>query len=127
MDFVCLISIISTTQTPESSQGLNQQAMSTHGGTHGPSHICINEWLSMASMFGEALSLVKAQFPSVEEYQNSDLGVSGWERMHPFRSKGRKGGAECFWRGKCESGLHLKCKYTKCVIKKKQRKYYLTE
>jgi hypothetical protein len=31
---------ISTNQTPQSSQGLNHQPRSAHGGTYGSNHIC---------------------------------------------------------------------------------------
>jgi hypothetical protein len=35
---------ISTNQTLQSSQGLNHQPKSTHGGSHGPSRICSTGW-----------------------------------------------------------------------------------
>jgi uncharacterized protein YqcC (DUF446 family) len=45
---------------PQSSQGLNHQFKSTHGGTHGSSRICSRGWPCQASMGGEALGPVKA-------------------------------------------------------------------
>jgi hypothetical protein len=47
--------IISTIQTSQSSQGLNHQAKSTHGGTCGSSRICNRGWRSLASIGGEGL------------------------------------------------------------------------
>jgi hypothetical protein len=43
------------TRPPQSSQGLNHKLKSTHGGTHGSSHICSRGWPWRASMGGEAL------------------------------------------------------------------------
>jgi hypothetical protein len=40
---------------PQSSQELNNQPKSTHGGTHGSSCICIRGWPCWTSMGGEAL------------------------------------------------------------------------
>jgi len=71
--------IISTNQTTQSSQGLNHQPKSTHGGTHGSSCICSRGWHCLASTRGEALSPVEAHFPSVGECQAVDVGVGGWE------------------------------------------------
>jgi len=53
---------ISANQTllPQSSQRLNHQPKSTHGATHGSSHICSSGWPYWASMGGEALGVVKA-------------------------------------------------------------------
>jgi hypothetical protein len=45
---------------PQSSQKLNHQPKSTHGGTHGSSHICSRGWACQTSMGGEAIGLVKA-------------------------------------------------------------------
>jgi len=56
---------ISTNQTVQSSQGLNHQPKSIHGGTHGTSHICNRGWPCWASMRGEALGPVKAECPHV--------------------------------------------------------------
>jgi len=57
--------IISIIQIPQSSQGLNHQPKSTHGGTHGFSRICSREWYYLASIGVEALGSVKVCFPSV--------------------------------------------------------------
>jgi hypothetical protein len=50
-------------------QGLNHQPKSTHGGTHGSRCICSRGWPCQASMEGEALVPMKAQFPNVGECQ----------------------------------------------------------
>ena len=42
----------STNQTPQSSQGVNYQPKSTHGATHGSSHICSRGWPCWTSMGG---------------------------------------------------------------------------
>jgi hypothetical protein len=60
---------ISTNQYPQSSQGLNYQPKSTHGGTHGSSCICSRGWLCQTSMGGEAFGPVNARCHSVEECQ----------------------------------------------------------
>jgi hypothetical protein len=51
----------------QSSQRLNHQLKSTHGGTHGSSHICSRGLPYLASMGGEVLCLVEAQCPSIGE------------------------------------------------------------
>jgi hypothetical protein len=43
----------STNQTPQSSQELNHQPKTTHGGTHGSSHACSRGWPCQASMGGK--------------------------------------------------------------------------
>jgi hypothetical protein len=45
--------------------------------THGSSYICSREWPCRTSMGGEALGLVKARCPSVEECQDREERVSG--------------------------------------------------
>jgi hypothetical protein len=45
---------------PQSSQVLNYQPKSTHGGTHGSSLICSRGWPCWVSMEGKALGPVKA-------------------------------------------------------------------
>jgi hypothetical protein len=52
--------IISTNQTPQSSQGPNHQPKSTQGGTHGSSFLYSREWPYLVSMGWEALCPVKA-------------------------------------------------------------------
>ena len=42
---------------------------------------------------------VKARFPSVGEYQGREVGVGGWVREHPHRSRGRGNGIGGGWRG----------------------------
>jgi len=49
-----------TISTNQSSQGLNHQPKSTHGGTHGSSCIHSRGWHCLASIRGEAPGLVKA-------------------------------------------------------------------
>jgi hypothetical protein len=49
---------------------------------------------------GEALNPVKAQCPSVGECQGGEVGVGGWVREHPHRSRGD--GIENFQRGNQE-------------------------
>jgi hypothetical protein len=64
-----------TSQYPQSSQRLNHQPKSTQGGTHGSSHIYSRGWPCGTSMKGEALGFVKAQCPSVQEFQDREEGV----------------------------------------------------
>jgi hypothetical protein len=47
---VCNPEGITTISTNQSSQGLNHQPRSTHGGIHGFSHICIRGWPCQASI-----------------------------------------------------------------------------
>jgi hypothetical protein len=54
---------ISTNQNPQSSQGLNHQPKSTHGGTYGSSIICNRAWHCQASMGEEALGLQCRRMP----------------------------------------------------------------
>jgi hypothetical protein len=61
------ISTISTNQTLQSSQELNHQPKSTHGGIHGSSHICNRGRSYQASMGEEAFGPVKAKCLSAEE------------------------------------------------------------
>ena len=92
------------TSTPQSSQGLNHQPKSTHGGTRGSSCICSRGWPSRSSMGGEVLGPLKALCPSVGEWLGQEVGVGG---LVSRRSEERIGG---FWRGNQERGQHLKCK-----------------
>jgi hypothetical protein len=55
--------------TPQSSQELNHQPRSTHGGTHGSSCICSRGWPTWSSVGGEALCPMKVICPNVEECQ----------------------------------------------------------
>ena len=61
-----------TNQYPQSSQGLNHQPKSTHGGTYGSSCICSRGWPCSISLGGEALGLKKLRCPCVGECQ------TGW-------------------------------------------------
>ena len=66
---------ISTNPNTQTSQGLNHQPKSTHGGTHGSSSMCNRGWPCLASVGGETLGPVKAQCPSVGECQDWETGV----------------------------------------------------
>jgi hypothetical protein len=61
--------------TNQSSQGLNHQPRSTHGGTHGSSCICNRGWPCWASMRGEALEGSMPQCRGMPVWG----GGSGWE------------------------------------------------
>jgi hypothetical protein len=89
---------------PQSSQGLNHQPKSIHGGTHGPSCICSRGWPSRSSVGGEALGPMKVLCPRVGECQGQKEGVGG------LVSRGREEGIGDFQRGNQERGQHLKCK-----------------
>jgi hypothetical protein len=54
-------------KNPQSSEGLNHQPKSTHGGTHGSSCICSRGLSYLASVRGEALGSVKAWCPRIGE------------------------------------------------------------
>jgi hypothetical protein len=87
----------------QSSQGLNHQPKSTHGGIHGSSSICGRGWPSQSSMGGEALGPVKAQCTSVWECQSGEAGVGGGGRSTLIEA----GGGGMVWgfcRGNQEKG-----------------------
>jgi hypothetical protein len=65
---------ISTNQTPQSSQGLNHQAKSTHGVMDGSSYVYSRGWPCWASMGGEALGPVKTQCTNVGEWPGGGGG-----------------------------------------------------
>jgi hypothetical protein len=67
-----------TISTNQSTQGLNHQPKSTHGGTHGSSHICSRGWPCWTSLGRGALGPVKARCCSVGESQGQEVGVGGW-------------------------------------------------
>jgi hypothetical protein len=83
------------TGTPQSSQGLNHQPKSTHGGTHDSCHVCSRGGTSWSSMEGEDIGPVKARCLSVGECQGQEVGVSGLQK----RGGGRRHGV---WRGNQE-------------------------
>jgi hypothetical protein len=102
---------ISTNQTPPSplhppsSQGLKHQPKSAHGGTHGSSCICSRGCSYLASMGRGTLGPVKAQCPSVGEYQGSDVGVGGWSGWGSTLIESGGGGWDGgLWRGNQERG-----------------------
>jgi hypothetical protein len=63
--------------------GLDHQAKSTHGGTHGSSSICGRGWPCWTSVGGVALGPEGVQCPNVGECQGGktkvDRWVGGWE------------------------------------------------
>jgi hypothetical protein len=63
-----------TLSTTQSSQGLNHQPRSTHGGTHGSSHIRSRGQPCWKTMGKEALGPVKARCPSVRECKGGWVG-----------------------------------------------------
>ena len=65
---------INQPDTP-SSQGLNHQLKSTHGGTLGSSHICSRGWPSCLSVVGKALGPLNARCPRVVECKDQETGV----------------------------------------------------
>jgi hypothetical protein len=69
--------IISTNETPHSSQELNHQPKSTHEQTHGSSCICSRGWPYWTSVGGEALGFMKARCLSVGEFEGGEAGVGG--------------------------------------------------
>jgi hypothetical protein len=74
---------------PQSSQGLNHQPKSTHGGTDDSNYICSRGWPCWSSMGGETLGPVKAGCPSVGGMPGWGSG-SGWMAgVTPHRSRGR--------------------------------------
>jgi hypothetical protein len=84
------------TRRPQSRQGLNHQPKSTHGGTHGSSHICSRGWPCWRSMGGEDIGPTKAWCPSSGECQDGDAEVGGWVGEHPHKIRPRWDGIEGF-------------------------------
>jgi len=66
---------ISINWIPQSSQGLNNEPKSTHGGTNGSSCICSRVSPYLASMRGEALGPVEDQCPSKRGCYSSEARV----------------------------------------------------
>jgi hypothetical protein len=87
---------------PQSSQELNYQPKSTHGGTHGSSHICNRGWSCWISVEEEALGPGKDECPSVGECQDREVEVAGWVGELPHRSRRREDCIGGFWRGNME-------------------------
>jgi len=84
-DSVCNLIGRTTISTNHSSQGLNHQPRSTHGGTHGSTCICSRGWPCQASMGEGALGPVKVQCPCVEEFQGREVGVDQRVGAHLHR------------------------------------------
>jgi hypothetical protein len=87
-------------QYPYSSQGLNHQPKSTHGGTHDSSRICSRGWPSWSSLGGDALGPVKTLCLSVGECHGQEARMG---RVGGFVGKGRERGRR-IWRGNQERG-----------------------
>ena len=84
---------ISTNQIPQSFQGLNHQPKSTHGGTHGSSHICSRGWPSGSSMGGGARGPMKALLmPWCRGIENREVELAGLVEEHPHRAGGGRMG-----------------------------------
>ena len=66
-----------TISTKQCSQALNHQTPSTHGGTHGSSHIWSWGLSCWSSMGEEALGPVKVWCPSVRECEDREVRVAG--------------------------------------------------
>jgi hypothetical protein len=63
------------TTMPPNSQALNHQPKSVHRGTHGSSCIYSTGWSCQSSMGREAFDTVKAQCPSVGEFEGGEAEV----------------------------------------------------
>ena len=94
-------------QTLQSSQGLNHQPKSTHGGTHGSSCLCSRGWPCQSSIGGEILGSVRAQCPSVGECQGREAELVGWVGEHPHKSREREDAIKGFVKGKLGKGKTL--------------------
>jgi hypothetical protein len=83
---------ISNNQTLQSSQGLNHQPRSTHGGIHGFSCICSRGWPCWASIGGEV---------HVGDNKGGESELGGG-REHPHRNRGMGEGIAGFQGGRGE-------------------------
>ena len=86
-------------RSPCSTQGLDHQPKSTHGGTHDSSHLCGRRWPCWTSV-----GSVGVHCPSVGECHGEKAGVVVWVGEHPHRDRGKESGIEGFWRGDLEKG-----------------------
>jgi hypothetical protein len=81
-----------TVSSNQSSQGLNHQPRSTHGGTHGSSHICSRGWWPCRASIGEeTLGTVKAQCAFIGECECREI-VCVWVGTHPYWNRKRGDG-----------------------------------
>jgi hypothetical protein len=94
---------ISSSQTPQNSQGLNHQPKSTHGGTHGSSHICSRGWPCGGAWY--CGGLLPHQRGMLEGW-----GKTGWVGEHPLRSKREEDRVGDLRSGDWEGGQYLQCK-----------------
>ena len=76
---------------PRSSQGLDHQPKSVHGGTHGSGHICVRGWPCWTSVRGETLGPEDVQCPSVGKCLG-EVGRQQWVGEHPHRGRERMDG-----------------------------------
>jgi hypothetical protein len=77
-----------TTPLSQSSQGVNQQPKSVHGGAYGFSTICSRGWPCLTSIGGEILGSVKV-LPQCRGMPGGEVGVGGWDGEHSHRSRER--------------------------------------
>jgi hypothetical protein len=69
-----------------------------------PTAYAAEDGLVRSSIGREALGPMKTQCLSVGEFQGGEVGVGGWVGEHPQRSRGRRDGIGCFWKGNWERG-----------------------
>ena len=74
---------ISTNQTTQSSQGLNHQPKSIHGGNHDSRYICSRGWPYLTSVGGE-----EGLMPQCRGMLKGEAGVGEWVEEHLHRGKG---------------------------------------
>jgi hypothetical protein len=93
---------INQPEPPPRAPGTKLQPKSTHGGTHGSSHICSRGWPCRTSLGGEALAPGKALCPNIGECQGGEAGVIGCIGDHPHRNSERGNGIGGFYGGNWE-------------------------
>jgi hypothetical protein len=103
-----------------SSQGLNYQPKSMHGGTHGSSCICSRGWPCQISMGGEVLGPVKARCPSIGSVK-AVRWVFGWRNTLTESEEGGNG-TGVLQEGGPGKGITFET-YIKKISNKKGKKY----
>jgi hypothetical protein len=83
----------------QSSQGLNHQPKSSHGGTHGSRHICSRGCSLVGHQREERVGPVKVLCPSVGESQDREVGGGG------LISRGKEGWDRGVSEGKPGKGI----------------------
>jgi hypothetical protein len=97
---------ISTNQTHQNSQEVSHQPRNAHDS----SCICSRGWPCQASVGGEVLQPMKAQYMSqCRGIEGREAEVGGWVYEHPHRSMGRGNGVGGVWEGR-KPGYQLKFK-----------------